>query len=110
MMTNQEILSIYEEMSELTGQMLAAAGKSDWDQLTLLEKRCAAHIMTLKQNEQPPQALEESSRQKKMQLIKKLLNDDRQIRDLTTPWMTHLSALINNTGNRSRLALAYRSI
>ena len=40
----------------------------------------------------------------------KLLTEDRQIRDLTTPWMTHLSALINNTGNRSRLALAYRSI
>jgi len=109
-MTNQEILSIYEAMSLLMGQMLDAANKSDWDQLILLEKQCAAHVATLKQHDQTPAELEEAGRLRKIDLIKKLLNDDRQIRDLITPWMAHLSALMGNTRIQAQAFKAYRSV
>jgi flagellar protein FliT len=36
-----------------------------------------------------------------------MLAADRQIRDLTTPWMARLSALINNTSTERRVARAY---
>jgi flagellar protein FliT len=36
-----------------------------------------------------------------------MLADDRKIRDLTTPWMGRLSAMINNTATERRLARAY---
>ena len=36
MMTNQEVLSEYAAVAELTGQMLAAAEAGDWDQLVVL--------------------------------------------------------------------------
>jgi flagellar protein FliT len=106
MMTGQEVLSTYEEMVELTGQMLAAASAGDWDHLVELEAHCHAHVQRLKQAE-PPEALNASGRQKKVEIIKRILEDDRKIRDLTTPWMAQLAALINNTGAQRRLAHAY---
>lgn len=109
MMTDTEVMATYEAMAELTAQMLAAASKSDWDQLILLEKRCAAHVQALKQNE-PAQPLQGASRLKKIQLIKQLLEDDRRIRDLTTPWMANLSALLNSSGKKRRVDQAYRSV
>lgn len=106
-MTGQEVLSVYEEMVELTGRMLAAANAGDWDHLVELEHDCHARVQLLKQAE-PAEALNDSGRRKKTEIIKKILEDDRKIRDLTTPWMAQLSALINNTGTQRRLAHAYR--
>ncbi|RJG15591.1 flagellar protein FliT [Massilia cavernae] len=109
MMTSQEVLSTYESMVELTEQMVAAASSSDWDRLVVLETRCAGHVEALRQNEAKVE-LNGDSRLRKVQCIKKLLDDDRKIRDLTMPWMTQLSALINNTGTQRRLAAAYGAV
>lgn len=106
MMTSHEVLAVYEAMVELTEQMVVAAGGGDWDLLTELEQRCAAHVQLLNAGEQVP-ALQGQSRQKKVDIIKKMLDDDRKIRDLTMPWMAQLSALINNTGVERRLVDAY---
>lgn len=51
--------------------------------------------------------LESAGRQRKVALIKQILEDDRKIRDLTMPWMAQLSKLINSTGTERRLANAY---
>ena len=109
MMTSQEIVSVYEAMVALTEQMVAAAGSGEWERLTQLEQQCAAHVSRLKQQE-APLALEGASRERKVEAIRKMLDDDRKIRDLTMPWMRHLSALINNTGAERRLARAYGSV
>jgi flagellar protein FliT len=105
-MTSHEVLAVYETMVELTEQMVQAAGGADWDLLGELEQRCAAQVQLLKNNE-APLALKGQSRQKKVDCIKKMLDDDRKIRDLTMPWMAQLSALINSTGTERRLANAY---
>ena len=107
-MTSQEVVSVYEAMVAITDQMVQAASDSDWDRLVLLEQQCAAHVRTLKESE-PPAALEGASRERKVVAIRKMLDDDRKIRDLTLPWMAKLSALINNTGAERRLARAYGS-
>jgi flagellar protein FliT len=109
MMNSSEIMATYEAMAELTAQMLAAASKSDWEQLIVLEQRCAVHVQNLRQNE-PAQVLEEPSRLKKVQLLKQLLDDDRRIRDLTSPWMNKLSVLLNSSGTKRRVDQAYRSV
>jgi len=106
MMTNQEVLNTYEAMQTLTGLMVAAAGNADWDQLEVLEQRVTAHVATLKANEEQV-LLESTGRQRKVAMIKQMLEDDRKIRDLTMPWMAQLSKLINNTGTERRLANAY---
>lgn len=109
MMTGQEVLSEYAAVADLTGQMRAAAEAGDWDQLVLLEQRCTRHVDTLKRCEAAVE-LNPSGRQAKIDCIRRILADDRRIRDLTTPWMAQLSALINNSGTQRRLANAYGSV
>jgi flagellar protein FliT len=105
-MTGQEIVTFYETMSELTGQMLAAANAGDWDRLVVLEHQCAGHVRQLQDNA-PAESLAGAERERKLLAIRKMLDDDRKIRDLTMPWMARLSALINNTATERRLARAY---
>lgn len=109
MMTSQEVLSLYESMVGLTEQMVAAASDSDWDRLVELETRCARCVETLRENEAAT-ALPPDSRLRKVEYIKRLLADDRKIRDLTMPWMAQLSNMINSTGAQRRLSSAYGAV
>ena len=104
-MTSEDIVDVYETMAVITDQMLRAANDSDWDRLAELEQQCALHVRQLKENE--PQPLAGPQRVKKIDAIRRMLAADRQIRDLTTPWMARLSALINNTSTERRVARAY---
>jgi flagellar protein FliT len=109
MMTIQDVLSVYAAMADLTEQMVQAAQRSDWDALVLLEQRCAAHVQTLRAQE-PQQPMSGADRERKIELIRQMLNADRQIRDLTMPWMAQLSKLINATGTERRIVNAYGSV
>lgn len=105
-MNSQEVISIYETVAVLTDQMLAAARNGDWDQLVSLESRCASHVEMLKQNEAPV-PLPPAARERKVQIIQKILADDREIRNITVPWMEHLAKLINSTSAERKLSDAY---
>ena len=105
-MTSEDILTVYESVAELTGQMLEAAGTSDWDLLIALEQQCSSRVSVLRANE-AGLPLTGVARERKAELIRKVLADDRSIRDLTTPWMAHLSKLISNNGTQRRLVNAY---
>jgi flagellar protein FliT len=109
MESSQEVLCEYAAVAELTGQMRAAAEAGDWDALALLEQRCSAHVDLLKRSEAAVQ-LNPTGRQAKIDCIRRILADDRRIRDLTMPWMAQLSAMINNNGTQRRLANAYGSV
>lgn len=105
-MDSQEIITLYEAVAEITDQMLAAARAGDWDQLTELESRCFNHVQTLKDGEAPV-ALSGRTRERKVAIIHKILADDREIRNLTEPWMAQLSALINSSSTERKLSNAY---
>jgi len=108
MMNNQEMITLYETVAIITDQMLAAARAGDWDQLVALETRCASHIAILKAKDGPA-PLTGAVRDRKVQIIQKILADDREIRTYTEPWMTKLTALINSTGTERKLSQAYGS-
>lgn len=105
-MNSEQVISLYQAMSDITGQMLAAARVRDWEYLAELESHCASHVEQLKQAE-PAAALPAPLRARKVKMIHQILAHDRQIRDLTIPWMAELSNLINSTGAERRLAHAY---
>jgi len=107
-MNSHEVISLYETVAIITDQMLTAARKGDWDQLVALETRCAGHVETLRQGE-PPVPLTGESRVRKVRIIQKILADDREIRNLTEPWMAQLSNLLNSTGTERKLSQAYGS-
>jgi flagellar protein FliT len=109
MLTGQDVLSEYAAVAALTAQMRAAAEAEEWDRMVELEQAVGVHVATLKQAEGAVQ-LTADARQAKIDCIRRILADDRKIRDLTTPWMAKLSALLHNSGTQRRLATAYGSV
>ena len=107
-MTSLELISIYENVSVLTQQMLMAARSGDWDRLVELEASCTMQVQTIQENEEPV-VLPKDARQKKIEVIKRILEDDRKIRDLTEPWMAQLSKLMQNSATQRKLSAAYKT-
>src|SRR3569623_110925 len=105
-MNNQEVITLYETVADITGRMLAAARTGDWDQLAALECQCSGHVQTLR-NSAPQAQLAGEARDRKIELINKILADDREIRSLTDPWMARLVALMNSTGTERKLSNTY---
>lgn len=106
MMNEQEVIYLYENVATITDQMLAAARVGDWEKLATLESRCADQVNILKTGE-PPVPLTGTSRERKVEIIKKILADDKEIRNITEPWMNKLSMMINSTGTERKLNRAY---
>ncbi|MEI8362398.1 MAG: flagellar protein FliT [Betaproteobacteria bacterium] len=97
-MEYQNTIALYEDVAELTKQMLSAARQQDWDKLTELETSCAQHVVHLKMiKEALP--LAKDGRERKVASIKSILEDDREIRNLVSPWMARLNLLINSYNN-----------
>jgi flagellar protein FliT len=105
-MTNIELMSIYEKVAIITDQMLHAAKSEDWDLLIELETQCTSQVETLQKCE-TQDVLSEEMRQRKINVIKKILADDKQIRDLTEPWMRKLSQLMQSSQSSRLLTKTY---
>jgi flagellar protein FliT len=106
MMNPQEIVTVYEAMVGISDQMLAAAEAGEWDRLEQLEHQCAACVRQLKTHgDGGPLAGQE--RVRKVDAIRRMLDADRKIRDLTQPWMAKLSSMMNNNATERRVARAY---
>jgi flagellar protein FliT len=105
-MAYQNTMHIYNAIESLSNQMLAAAKKEDWDKLVELEKHCAQHVQQLKyyQNVLP---LSKDLQEQKKSSIQRILANDSQIRDLVSPQMASLSALISSTQNGKKLSSKY---
>jgi flagellar protein FliT len=106
-MNGEQILSEYGKIALLTRRMLETARRSDWDALIDLERDCARHFSQLIENnhDQPD---DPGYRGRKATLIRRILDDDAEIRLLVEPWLAQLSLLIGNTQQQARLHQAYR--
>jgi flagellar protein FliT len=102
-MSDDAVIFAYEGLSRLTGRMLEAAKAGEWDKVIALESDYTRQVQTLPAADASAR-LSPASREQKVRLIHTILAHDREIRDLASPWMSHLSALINSSGNRRKLA------
>lgn len=93
-MAAKSALDYYKNISATTSQMLAAAQEQDWDLLVTLEKDCADYRDTLIKLESI-RPVGEAFSKVKAAYIKKILDDDRQIRELVSPWMKKLEGMLN---------------
>jgi len=105
-MNSDQVITNYESLSVLTDQMRAAAVNGEWDRLIVLEQQCSEHVETMKPVDSAV-ALDESSRQAKIRLIKKILNDDKEIRNRTETWMGQLQRIMSSNRQEQRLHHAY---
>jgi len=100
------VIENYELLSSIMGEMRAAATQGEWDHLVELEKQCRQRVGAMKaQDAATP--IDESTRLRKVALIRKILADDKDIRDHTEPWMAQLQHLIQSTGQERRLLQTY---
>ncbi len=83
-MTSNDVLSMYDNLAGLTGQMKSAAQAGDWhgfDKLNVQASVAAGAAIG------GVPALDGAKRQRKIDLIKQLMANDRAIREVTEPWM-----------------------
>jgi flagellar protein FliT len=91
-MTTTDVLSMYENIAGLTSQMALAARANDWDCLSELEHQCAVEARSMGTGPLP--ALSGAARLHKLDLLRKILANDREIRSVTEPWMVQLSTVM----------------
>jgi len=105
-MEHQDTIVVYEMVAGLTKQMLLAAKQEDWDTLAELEAHCAEHVATLKVTESAL-TLPSDARARKLASIKSILADDREIRNIVSPWMLRLNSLMGSLHMENKLTRAY---
>lgn len=82
-MTSSDVLSMYEHIAGLTGQMAAAAQGGDIETLARLQTQCAIHAAATATGVPP---LSGASRLRKLDLLKQIMANDRAVREVTEPW------------------------
>lgn len=102
------VIENYEYLSSLTGQMRVAAMNGEWDHLVELEQQCSQRVESMKALD-ASSSLDESTRLRKVQLIRKILADDAEVRNYTEPWMAQLKRIMQSAHQESRLLDAYSS-
>jgi len=108
MMNGPQIITAYEAILAITGQMLEAARIGDWDRLVALEKDCKKRVEELiAENYGLP--LSSQFQQRKAEIIRKVLADDAEIRSITEPWMAQLQDFLGSAGRERKLSQAYVS-
>jgi flagellar protein FliT len=95
----------YEAIAEASGRMLGAARQNDWDRFVAEERRCRELVAGLQALPELP--LTESDRARKSALLRRMLADDAEIRNLAEPWMRHLQEMLSCSGNHRRLDDSY---
>lgn len=106
-MTNgPHIIAAYEAILAITGQMLEAARNDDWDRLVALEKDCKKLVDELIAGS-GSQPLSSQFQRRKAEIIRKVLADDAEIRNITEPWMAQLQHILGSAGQEKRLRQAY---
>lgn len=108
-MGSHQIVTHYESLSAITGQMRDAAIHEEWDQLIGLEQQCSRHVTAMKPLDEAT-TLDEPARQRKIQLIKKILRDDAEIRNRTQSWMGQLQRIMQSNRQEQRLQQAYGGV
>lgn len=105
-MGSREVISNYESLSTLTEQMRNAALQGEWDHLVELEQQCSRQVAAMKPLD-ADSTLDVAARQRKIQLIKKILANDADIRSRTQAWMGQLQNIIQSNHQEQRLQRAY---
>jgi flagellar protein FliT len=102
------IIACYESMSRATDKMLAAARENDWDRVVSAEKECSQIIENLKQlGDLAPR--DPHVRRRKAEIIRKVLADDAEVRNLTQPWLRQLEGYLRSADTSKKLGHTYGS-
>ncbi len=104
----RHIVERYERMADASHRMLVAARDEDWDRVCAIEKECVALVDELsKMGDLVPK--DPALREQKLDLMKRLLDNDAELRLLSQPWLKKLDAMLRSPQTALRLGRAYGS-
>jgi flagellar protein FliT len=107
-MTSDEMIRTYEDILSVTAQMLDAARAADWEGLVTREQQCRELVENLMRVRGENEiTLEPTIRKRKVEIIRQVLADDAEIRNLTEPWMQKLQHMLTSVKHERKLHAAY---
>ena len=104
-MPHTTILQRYQEIADLSGQMLSKAEAQEWDELVMLGTRYQAAVERLKALD----PLDDDQKNARRELLPRLLDDDARIRKLISPELDRLSHLLGTFKRQRTVLQAYYS-
>ena len=91
---NSSLMSYYEAIEKASADMLDAARAGNWDHVIKLEGACVLLISQLK-NAAQSNALSSDETQLKSRIMKRVLVNDAEIRNLAEPWLDDLDMMMS---------------
>lgn len=82
------LIDYYKAIEDSSLKMLEAAKAEDWDGVVRFEGVCAVLIEKLRHRARTEE-LDASTRIEKSRIMRRILNNDAQIRYLAEPWLAH---------------------
>lgn len=102
----QQLLDTYEQLVEVTARMRDAALQDDWDRVIELESECSkVYSVLMSSHEASP--MDDEYVRRKSELIRKLLEDDAEIRERVSGQLTSIWRMIDGRGKVAKLSSAY---
>lgn len=86
---SQMLIDYYKAIEDSSVKMLEAARVQDWDGVVRYEGACAVLIEQLRHRAQTVQ-LQDDDRLEKARIMRRILENDAQIRNLAEPWVPQL--------------------
>lgn len=93
--TRSQLLDHYEQIAQASQLMLDAARNSDWDEVERQEDRCRALVASLKAASVASPLLRPQDNRRRMELLRRMLAADAEIRGRSEPWLRQLEQLIS---------------
>jgi len=95
------VLHHYEAIALASSEMRAAAQAANWIEVARHEERCGVLIAALKAAARFSNAtLNAMEDERRVQLLRQILNDDAQIRGCSEPWIEPITAYISTARSR----------
>ncbi len=107
-MTAEELEHAYARALALTEQMVDAARSAQWESLVTLERERDALVdMLRREDTEPPRSAR--WRERKRELIARMLGLDEEVRTLTEDWMHELRDILANVSIERKVTKTYQS-
>lgn len=104
-MSHLTLLERYQEIADLSGQMLNKAQTQEWDELVALGARYQAAVERLKTLD----PLDDDQKNARRELLTQILDDDARIRQLISPELERLRHLLGTFKRQRTVLRAYYS-
>lgn len=103
---HDRMLALYEQIAEHAADMEDAAVAGNWTNVSMLERECAALIGRLRQEDKTV-PLNAGQRERKAELITRILRSDAHVRTLAQPVMSALQQQMVDARRGSRAHYCY---